>query len=149
MRVLVIGSGGREHCLAWKLAQSPSVDKLYCAPGNGGTGLVAENIDIAATDIDKLLEFALSQKIDLTVVGPELPLVEGIVDRFKAKGLKIFGPVKDLARLEGSKIFAKELLQKYGIPTADFKVFDSAEAAKTYIQKKQAPLVVKADGLAA
>ncbi len=149
MKVLVVGSGGREHCLAWKLAQSKLIDKLYCAPGNGGTALISENIDIATTDIEALLNFALQNSIDLTVVGPEAPLVEGIVDRFKDKGLKIFGPSKELAQLEGSKVFTKEILKKYSIPTAEFKVFDDARQAKQYIDQRQLPLVVKADGLAA
>ena len=149
MKVLVIGSGGREHCLSQKLAQSPLVDKLFCAPGNGGTSLVAENVDIAATDIDGLLEFALKQKIGLTVVGPEAPLVMGIVNRFEAKGLKIFGPKKELALLEGSKVFAKEVMRKYNIPTAEFKIFDDPVLAKEYIKKKSFPIVIKADGLAA
>jgi len=149
MKILVVGSGGREHCLAWKLSQSKLADKLYCAPGNGGTATVAENINIAATDIDKLLEFAISKKIDLTVVGPEAPLVLGIVDKFQDAGLKVFGPSKDLARLEGSKIFAKELMQKYNIPTAGFKVFTDPSKAKEYIKQKSLPLVIKADGLAA
>jgi len=146
MKLLVIGSGGREHCLVWKLSQSSLVDKIYCAPGNGGT---TNNVDIGVNDIEGLLNFVLKEKIDLTVVGPETPLVEGIVDQFKAKGLKIFGPNKDLARLEGSKIFAKELMQKYSIPTANFKVFTSTLPAKAYIEKRGTPLVVKADGLAA
>jgi phosphoribosylamine--glycine ligase len=146
MKVLIVGSGGREHCLAWKLAQSPLVDKLYCAPGNGGT---EENIAIATDDIAGLLKFAKDKEIDLTVVGPEAPLVEGIVDKFEAAGLKIFGPRKDLALLEGSKIFSKEILKKYNIPTADFEIFDNLELAKEYIDKKGTPLVIKADGLAA
>lgn len=149
MRVLVVGSGGREHCLAWKLAQSQLVDKLYCAPGNGGTKTIAENIDIAATDIDKLLEFALREKIDLTVVGPEAPLVEGIVDKFQSLGLKVFGPTKELALLEGSKVFSKQVMHKFAVPTADFEVFSDPQKAKEYISQKGAPLVVKADGLAA
>lgn len=149
MKVLLIGSGGREHCLAWKIAQSPLVGKIYCAPGNGGTALVAENIDIRAADIDSLARFALKERIDLTVVGPELPLVEGIVDRFENKGLKIFGPGKELAYLEGSKVFAKQMMKKFGIPTADFRIFDNPQKAKTYIKEKGAPIVLKADGLAA
>ncbi|MCP4653113.1 MAG: phosphoribosylamine--glycine ligase [Candidatus Omnitrophica bacterium] len=149
MKVLVIGSGGREHCLVWKLAQSASVDKIYCAPGNGGTDLIAENVDISVMAIDKLLEFALENKIDLTVVGPELPLVNGIVDRFQEKGLKVFGPTKDLALLEGSKVFAKEAMQRFKIPTADFAVFDDSVKAKEYIAQKGIPIVIKADGLAA
>lgn len=149
MRVLIVGSGGREHCLAWKIAQSKLVDKIYCAPGNGGTSLVAQNIDIAAVDIEGLVEFASSENIDLTVVGPEAPLVGGVVDRFTEAGLKVFGPTVELARLEGSKIFSKEVMKKYGVPTADFKVFASYDEAKKYIKEKGAPLVVKADGLAA
>ncbi|MBP7088527.1 MAG: phosphoribosylamine--glycine ligase [Candidatus Omnitrophica bacterium] len=149
MRVLVIGSGGREHCLAWKISQSSRVDKIYCAPGNGGISLIAENVNISATDIKGLLEFAIKNNIDLTVVGPETPLVAGIVDEFELEGLPVFGPSKDLALLEGSKVFAKELMHKYGIPTADFKVFDDARQAKEYIANKKMPLVVKADGLAA
>jgi len=149
MKVLVVGSGGREHCLVWKIAQSKLVDKIYCAPGNGGTSLVAQNIDIGAGDIERLVEFALSEKIDLTVIGPEAPLVEGMVDRFAEAGLKIFGPEKELAKLEGSKIFSKEIMRRFGVPTADFKVFDNPKEAKEYIEKKGAPLVVKADGLAA
>ena len=149
MKVLVVGSGGREHCLAWKLSRSPSVKKIYCAPGNGGTSLVAENINIAADDIGALREFAIKEKIDLTVAGPEAPLVAGIVDKFEEKGLKIFGPHKDLALLEGSKIFAKETMKKFNIPTADFRIFDDAPKAKAYIREKGVPIVVKADGLAA
>lgn len=149
MKVLIIGSGGREHCLAWKIHQSPLVDEIYCAPGNGGTSLFAHNVDIKASSIDELIKFALTKKIDLTVVGPEAPLVEGIVDRFEEKGLKIFGPRKELALLEGSKVFAKRVMQKYGIPTADFAVFEKAEEAKDYVKGKHFPLVIKADGLAA
>ncbi len=149
MKVLVIGSGGREHCIAWKISQSSLVDELYCAPGNGGTSLIAHNINIAAEDLDGLLKFALKENIDLTIAGPEAPLVEGIVDKFQAKGLKIFGPTKDLALLEGSKVFSKETLKKFNIPTADFKVFDDPVKAKEYIKNKIHPLVIKADGLAA
>ena len=149
MKVLVIGSGGREHCLAWKIFQSPLVDEIYCAPGNGGTGLIAQNIDISVTDIEGLSKFAVDKKIDLTVVGPEAPLVAGIVDKFQEKGLKIFGPCGKLARLEGSKIFAKEMMKKYGIATAAFEVFDEPSSAKEYIKERGSPLVVKAEGLAA
>ncbi len=149
MKILVVGSGGREHCLSWKISQSPLVDKLYCAPGNGGTSLVAENVNIPDTDIDQLLKFAVEKKIDLTIVGPEAPLVGGIVDAFEAKGLKAFGPSKELALLEGSKVFAKEIMRKYNIPTADFKIFDQASTAKEYLRQKEFPLVIKADGLAA
>lgn len=149
MKVLIVGSGGREHCLSWKISQSNLVDKVYCAPGNGGTSLLAENIDIPAVDIDRLLKFALDNKVDLTVVGPEAPLVEGIVDKFEAAGLKVFGPGKEPALLEGSKAFAKEMMRKYGIPTADFRIFDDPHQAKEYLKQKGSPVVVKADGLAA
>jgi phosphoribosylamine-glycine ligase/CRISPR/Cas system-associated exonuclease Cas4 (RecB family) len=149
MKILIVGSGGREHCLAWKVSQSPLVDRIFCAPGNGGTGLVAQNIEIPATDIEGLLEFALREKIDLTVVGPEAPLVEGIVDRFQEEGLKIFGPEKELATLEGSKVFAKQIMKRYGVPTADFEIFDDPDKAKKYAKDKGLPVVVKAEGLAA
>jgi len=149
MKVLIIGSGGREHCLSWKISQSSLVDKIYCAPGNGGTSLVAENVNIPSGDIDQLLKFAIEKKIDLTIVGPEDPLVQGIVDRFEAEGLKVFGPRKELALLEGSKVFAKEVMRKYNIPTADFKIFDDPFLAKEYLKQKGVPVVIKADGLAA
>jgi phosphoribosylamine--glycine ligase len=149
MKVLVIGSGGREAALVWKIAQSPRVDKIYCAPGNGGI-VCAELVDIAADDLDGLLRFAKGRSIDLTVVGPEAPLVAGIVDLFEANGLRVFGPKKELAALEGSKVFAKELMKSCGVPTADFKVFDSASLAREYLDKREAgPVVVKADGLCA
>ena len=148
MRVLIIGSGGREHCLAWKIKQSLLVDKVYTAPGNAGTALLGENVDIKADDIDSLLSFAKDENIGLTVVGPEAPLVAGIVDRFSSQGLKIFGPDKESARLEASKIFAKETMLKYNIPTAGFKAFDNILSAKEYIKEKNSPLVVKAEGLA-
>jgi len=149
MKVLVVGAGGREHCLAWKIGQSSLVKELYCAPGNGGTSLIARNVDIKATDIDGLLDFALKNNIDLTVVGPEAPLVSGIVDRFEENRLKIFGPKKDASILEGSKVFAKNIMRKFNIPTADFEVFDDASLAKDYVRKKGTPIVIKADGLAA
>jgi len=149
MKVLIVGSGGREHCLGWKISQSTLVDKIYCAPGNGGTSLVAENVNIPAEDIGQLLKFAIEKKIDLTIVGPEVSLVEGIVDRFEAEGLKIFGPRKELALLEGSKIFAKQIMRKYNIPTADFKIFDDPFLAREYLKQKGVPVVIKADGLAA
>lgn len=149
MKVLVVGSGGREHALVWKIAQSKKVDKIFCAPGNGGIKEIAELIDIKADDVDGLLRFAKGNKIDLTVAGPEIPLVDGIVDEFTKNGLKIFGPTKELAMLEGSKVFAKETLKKFNVPTADFKVFTDASNAKEYLKKKGAPIVVKADGLAA
>ncbi|MEC7786268.1 MAG: phosphoribosylamine--glycine ligase [Nitrospinota bacterium] len=149
MRVLVIGSGGREHALVWKIKQSPKVEKIFCAPGNAGTSEIADNIPIAADDIEGLLQFALKKEIGLTVVGPEQPLVMGIVDQFELKGLRIFGPNAIAAELEGSKSFSKDIMQKYGLPTAEYKIFTSAESATKYIQAKNCPLVVKADGLAA
>ena len=149
MNILVIGSGGREHALCWKIAQSPRCKKLYCAPGNGGISQIAEIVNIKADDIDALLKFAKDKLIDLTVVGPEVPLVKGIVDLFSANKLKIFGPSKELARIEGSKIFAKELMRKFAVPTADFKVFEDAQDALKYLDTVKAPVVIKADGLAA
>lgn len=149
MRILVVGSGGREHALVWKIAQSKLVDKIFCAPGNGGIAQLAECIDIKADDIFGLVEFARKEKIDLTVVGPEKALALGIVDEFTKAGLKIFGPNKKAANLEASKIFAKELMAKYRVPTASFKIFDDADEAKKYIEKIGAPCVIKADGLAA
>ena len=149
MRVLVIGSGGREHALVWKIKQSPKVEKIFCAPGNAGTSEFADNIPIAADDIEGLLQFAMKKEIGLTVVGPEQPLVMGIVDRFEIKVLRIFVPSASAAELEGSKSFSKDIMQKYGLPTAVYKIFSSAESATKYIQAKNCPLVVKADGLAA
>ncbi|MEE8206655.1 MAG: phosphoribosylamine--glycine ligase [Nitrospinaceae bacterium] len=148
MKILIIGGGGREHALAWKIAQSPKVTTLFCAPGNPGTAQVATNIDLAADDLDGLLQFALEQSIDLTVVGPEQPLVLGLTDRFKERGLKVFGPSAKAAQLEGSKAFSKDLMQKYKIPTAAYAVFDDAAEACAYLKGK-GPQVVKADGLAA
>jgi len=148
MRILVIGSGGREHALVWKIAQSKLVEKIFCAPGNGGIAQQAECVDIKVEDIPTLLGFARKEKIDLTVVGPEAPLSQGIVDEFKNYKLNIFGPNKKAAQLEASKVFAKELMAKYNVPTADFKIFDNASEAKKYIEKIGAPCVVKADGLA-
>jgi len=149
MRILVIGSGAREHALIWKIAQSKLTEKIFCAPGNGGISQQAECINIKSEDIFGLLEFARREKIDLTVVGPEVPLSMGIVDEFQKAGLKIFGPNKSAARLEASKVFSKELMAKYNVPTADFKVFDDPAAADKYIEEIGAPCVVKADGLAA
>jgi len=149
MRVLIIGSGGREHAIAWKVSQSSRVDKIYAAPGNGGMVEIAECVDIKADDIQALLDFAQEKNIDLTIVGPEAPLVEGIVDEFNKKGLKVFGPTKAAAQLEGSKVFSKEMMVKFGVPTADFKVFTDAAAAKDYVLAQNYPLVIKADGLAA
>ena len=149
MKVLVVGSGGREHALAWKIAQSPLVDRLFCAPGNAGIGQVAECINIEATDVLKLRRFARDNAMDLTVVGPEAPLTKGIVDAFKSADLRVFGPSQQAARLEGSKVFAKQLMQRHGIPTADFRVFNGVDRAKAYLDMVGAPIVVKADGLAA
>ncbi len=150
MKVLVIGSGGREHAIVWKIKQSPKVDKIYSAPGNGGIAKDAECVNIKSEDIPALLEFARKNKIDLTIVGPEAPLANGIVDEFTRAGLKIFGPVKELAKLESSKVFAKETMKTFGIPTADFEVFDNPKNALNYVLSyKNYPLVVKADGLAA
>ncbi|MDD5154914.1 MAG: phosphoribosylamine--glycine ligase [Candidatus Omnitrophica bacterium] len=149
MRILVIGSGGREHALVWKIAQSRLVDKIFCAPGNGGIAKIAECLDIRVEDTAKLLEFARKEKIDLTVVGPEAPLALGIVDEFKNYGLKIFGPTRKAASLEASKVFAKELMAKYKVPTAAFKICEDMREAYNYIDEIGAPCVVKADGLAA
>lgn len=149
MRILVIGSGGREHALCWKIAESSKCSKLYCAPGNGGISEVAEIVNIQAEDIEALLKFARENRIDLTVVGPEGPLVNGIVDSFEKAGLKIFGPARCVAEIEGSKVFSKNLMKKFGVPTADFRVFDNFEDALQYIETKKPPLVIKADGLAA
>ncbi len=149
MKVLVIGGGGREHALAWKIAQSPLVDKLFCAPGNAGIEQHAECVDIDSGDLRALRRFARDQGIDLTVTGPEAPLCAGIVDSFEAWGLKIFGPTKVAARLEGSKVFAKSLMERHNIRTAPFRTFDSADRAKAYIDMVGVPIVVKADGLAA
>ena len=149
MRVLVIGSGGREHALVWKIAQSKLVDKVFCAPGNAGIAQIAECVDIKAQDIPGFLDFARREKIDLTVVGPESALSEGIADEFANYKLKVFGPNKKAAQMESSKVFSKELMSKYRIPTAAFQVFEGADQAKRYIEKIGAPCVVKADGLAA
>lgn len=149
MKVLVVGGGGREHALVWKLAQSPRVEKLFAAPGNAGMAALATCVNIAADDVDGLLALARQEEVDLTVVGPEAPLVAGIVDAFEAAGLRIFGPTRRAAAIEGSKVFAKELMQKYGIPTARAAVFEDAAEAKKYVRAIGAPCVVKADGLAA
>jgi len=151
MKVLVIGGGGREHALAWKAAQSPKVDIVYVAPGNAGTAREAglENIAIEATDMDALLAFARENHIDLTLVGPETPLVMGVVDAFRAAGLRCFGPTKDAAQLEGSKAFTKDFLTRHHIPTAAYGNFTDIDSAVAYIRQQGAPIVVKADGLAA
>ena len=148
MRVLVIGSGGREHALAWKIAQSPLVKKVFCAPGNAGTANVAENIDIPSDNIDALLQFATVTGIGLTIVGPEQPLVKGLVDSFEESGLRVFGPSQRAAEIEGSKVFCKDLMKKYGIPTARYESFDSPDQVKLFT-KEDEPVVVKASGLAA
>jgi phosphoribosylamine--glycine ligase (EC 6.3.4.13) len=147
MKVLVIGSGGREHSLVWKIAQSPLVSKIFCAPGNPGISELAECINITADQIELLCKFAVKKNIDLTVVGPEAPLVDGIVDVFSKYELKVFGPDKKAAILEDSKVFSKLLLKKHGIPTADFRCFDNYKHARQYVSSKEAPIVVKADGL--
>ncbi len=151
MKVLVIGGGGREHALAWKAAQSPRVERVYVSPGNAGTATEdkLENVAISAEDIDALLKFALDRLIDLTIVGPEAPLVAGVVDRFQASGLRIFGPSAAAAELEGSKAFTKDFLVRHHIPTAAYASFTDVEAAVDYIRQQGAPIVVKADGLAA
>ncbi|GAB2934313.1 phosphoribosylamine--glycine ligase [Hafnia psychrotolerans] len=151
MNILIIGNGGREHALAWKASQSPLADKVYVAPGNAGTALepLLENVDIAATDIAGLLAFAKSNDIGLTIVGPEAPLVIGVVDAFRAAGLKIFGPTQEAAQLEGSKAFTKDFLARHNIPSADYQNFTEIEPALAYLRSKGAPIVIKADGLAA
>ncbi|MCE9882363.1 phosphoribosylamine--glycine ligase, partial [Hafnia paralvei] len=151
MNILIIGNGGREHALAWKAAQSPLADKVYVAPGNAGTALepALENVDISATDISGLLAFAKSHDIGLTIVGPEAPLVIGVVDAFQAEGLKIFGPSQAAAQLEGSKAFTKDFLARHRIPTAEYRNFTDIEPAISYIRSQGAPIVIKADGLAA
>ncbi len=149
MRVLVIGSGGREHALAWKIKQSPRVTRVFVAPGNAGTAIDAENVDISPTDIPRLIKFALENEIGLTVVGPEAPLVAGLADEFARAKLRVFGPSKLAAELEGSKVYCKNLLRQADVPTADYQVFRDATRAMTYLRNREdAPLVVKADGLA-
>src|SRR3989304_7687304 len=148
MKILIVGSGGREHALAWKIVKSPMVKKIFCAPGNPGIAEVAECVDIEAENVEGLYNFALKQKIDLTVVGPEDALTAGIVDRFRDGQLRIFGPSKRASIIEGSKVFAKTLMRKYGIPTADFKTFDDLKQAKKHLSSCEFPLVIKADGLA-
>jgi phosphoribosylamine--glycine ligase len=149
LRILVVGSGGREHALVWKLAQSPRAERVYCAPGNPGIQQQAECVPIPVSDLAALAQFAEQQKIDLTVVGPEAPLAAGIVDEFRPRGLRIFGPDRSSALLEGSKIWSKQLLTKYGIPTGYFVPLDEAEEALSYVEVLEPPIVVKADGLAA
>ena len=149
MKVLVVGGGGREHALAWKLAQSPRVQAVYVAPGNGGTALDSRLENINITDPHALRAWAATEKIALTVVGPEQPLAAGIVDEFRAHGLRVFGPTKAAAQLESSKAFSKAFMKRHHIPTADYETFNDAVAAHAYVDEKGAPIVVKADGLAA
>jgi len=149
MKVLVIGKGGREHALVWKLAQSPHVRQVFCAPGNAGTAVDGTNVPIEQNDFDGLIRFAKKEKIFLTVVGPEDPLAAGIVDAFQKEGMKIFGPSKEAAQLESSKVFSKKLMRYADVPTAEFRVFDHPDPARNYIETREYPVVVKADGLAA
>ncbi|MCC8044572.1 MAG: phosphoribosylamine--glycine ligase [Clostridiales bacterium] len=148
MKILIVGSGGREHAIAWKIAQSPKVEKIYCAPGNAGIEEFAECVPIKAMEFDRLAAFAKEQQIDLTVVGMDDPLVGGIVDVFEAEGLRVFGPRKNAAILEGSKAFSKDLMKKYGIPTAAYESFTDADEALRYLETAKFPIVLKADGLA-
>jgi phosphoribosylamine--glycine ligase len=149
MKVLVVGGGGREHALVWKIAQSPLVNQIFCAPGNPGTGTIAQNVDIKVDDLSGLLGFAKREGIDLTVVGPELPLSKGLVDLFEEYGLKVFGPRKNAAFIEASKAFSKDLMKKYNVPTAAYEVFTEIEPAVAFIDTLGIPVVIKADGLAA
>src|SRR6478736_6751341 len=149
MNVLVIGKGGREHALVWKLSKSSRVSKVYCAPGNAGTASDGVNVAISANDVDGLIKFARKENIGLTVVGPEDPLAAGIVDEFQKAGLKIFGPSKEAAQLESSKVFSKKLMRHADVPTAEFRVFDHPDPARSYVETREYPVVVKADGLAA
>ena len=148
MKILVVGSGGREHAIIWKLLQNKSVEKIYCAPGNAGIGQLAELVPIGAMEIDKLVAFAKEKAIDLTVIGMDDPLVAGVVDAFEAEGLRVFGPRKNAAIIEGSKAYSKELMKKYNIPTAGYETFDNYEAALEYVKNGSFPVVLKADGLA-
>ena len=149
MKVMVIGSGGREHAICWKLAQDRRIEKIYALPGNAGISSLAECVPIKSENIDEIVNFAKEKKVDWTIVGPEMPLSMGIVDRFLEEGLSIWGPTKNLAMLEASKAFAKKIMEKAKIPTADFKIFDDFEFAKSFVEKEHYPLVIKADGLAA
>ena len=148
MKVLIVGSGGREHTIAWKVAQSKKVDKIYCAPGNAGIGQIAECVNIGAMEFDKLVAFAKENTIDLTIIGMDDPLVGGVVDAFEKEGLRVFGPRKNAAILEGSKAFSKDLMKKYNIPTAAYETFDSPDKALEYLETSKYPVVLKADGLA-
>ena len=148
MKILIVGSGGREHAIAWKVAQSPKAEKIYCAPGNAGIAGIAECVNIGAMEFDRLVSFAKENEIDLTIVGMDDPLVGGIVDVFEAEGLRVFGPRKNAAVLEGSKAFSKDLMKKYNIPTAAYETFEEPEAALQYLEHAEFPIVLKADGLA-
>lgn len=148
MKILIVGSGGREHAIAYACSKSPKVDKIYCAPGNAGISELAECVPISAMEFDRLADFAAEKEIDLTVIGMDDPLVGGIVDLFEARGLRVFGPRKNAAILEGSKAFSKDLMKKYDIPTAAYETFTSADDAKKYLETSEYPIVLKADGLA-
>ena len=148
MRILVIGSGGREHALTWKLRQSPHADRIFCAPGNAGTGEIAENVAIPVSDLQTLVRFAKENRVDLAVVGPDDPLAAGIVDLFATEKLRAFGPNKSAARIESSKIFAKELMRAHKIPTAEARTFSRSSEAIRYCEQVKFPVVIKADGLA-
>src|SRR4051812_5074596 len=149
MNVLVVGKGGREHTLVWKLGQSPRVDRVFCAPGNAGTARDGVNVPIEETDFAALIRFAKKESVGLTVIGPEEPLAKGIVDAFQKEGLKVFGPAKAAAQLEASKVFAKKLMRHADVPTAEFRVFDHPDPARHYVETREYPVVVKADGLTA
>ena len=148
MKVLIVGGGGREHAIAVKCSESKNVDKLYAAPGNAGIAQVAECVDISVMDADKLVAFAKENDIDLTIIGPDDPLVAGVADAFKDAGLRVFGPAKNAAIIEGSKAFSKDLMKKYNIPSAAYEVFNNAEDALSYLETAKMPIVLKADGLA-
>ena len=148
MKVLVVGGGGREHTIVWKLSQSPKVDKIYCAPGNAGIASLAECVAIKATDVEAMVDFAVKEKVDMVMVAPDDPLVLGMVDAMEAKGIRAFGPRANAAIIEGSKVFSKDLMKKYNIPTAKYEVFDNAAAAIDYLQSAPIPTVIKAEGLA-
>ncbi len=149
MKIALIGGGGREHALAYKICESDLCEKLYCLPGNAGTSKIAENVEIAADDIERIVKFCKDNTVDLVVVGPEDPLAKGIVDKLEKEGIKAFGPKKDAAKIEASKSFAKYIFKKYGIPTAEYETFDNYDDAVRYVKQKGAPIVIKADGLAA
>src|SRR5213595_4208741 len=148
MKILVVGSGGREHALVWKLRQSPHTERIFCAPGNAGTAEIGENVAIPTSDLKALVRFAKENRVDLTVIGPDDPLAAGIVDLFAAQNLRIFGPTKAAAQIESSKIFAKELMREQGIPTAQAGTFERSDAALRFCDRLQFPIVIKADGLA-